>query len=165
MIKLAKIDTKNLIKKNICKKKLHDTIANKIIKADSSVRKLNIGLINRLLVNGIINNDSVYNTINFAIKNILLNSQESIDIELIKNLIFNGAVINNGNQYNTLSLTLNSTIQYFFNSYNPQRAEKNILELIKFLIDKGAKLDNSNNNPHYFQRFLLIDSAWHFNIF
>ncbi len=80
------------------------------------------------------------NTINFAIKIFLRDLQQS-NINYINDLIDYGILIDNEKE-NTLSLILNLGAKYILNAFNSKKAVKNLLKLLQFLINRGAKPDN-----------------------
>jgi hypothetical protein len=93
-----------------------------------------------LLLNPIINiSDSKKNTLHVAIRCILNNNPNNFDIGLFVYLIKKGAKISNDRTNCSLFFVLKDARKYISSNKEKEIVENNIIKLIKFLADNGAK--------------------------
>ena len=120
-----------------------DHLQNKFI---DSILKLNGEKIIEAVANGAkINKKSIQNTINFAIKVLLDQHVDKFNLEIITILLNLGAEICNIGVNNTLTLIIRKKDRYINNAkfYNNEiLAEKNVWDLLKYVLSKGARADN-----------------------
>ena len=90
------------------------------------------------------NNSRKKHTLNRAICTMLSNHADRFDLEIIKILMRYGATVSNNDKFNTLSITIEQCFLETLNIlYDYKTQQNNVLELIKYLTEHGARPNNS----------------------